>query len=101
MQKAYLRWAQDEKVYPIKKKKLKKMSLSQNQQQVMSIPSFEPLLFSTTVKALKRGMTDEQLDKLQEYLAEKQKALEEAIVNDSKFEINGQVYYRVDAENLP
>ena len=101
MRKAYVRWSQDEKVYPIKKKKLKKMSLSQNQQQVMSIPSFEPLLFSTTVKALKRGMTDEQLDKLQEYLAEKQKAIEEAIVGDTKYEINGQVYYRVDAENLP
>ena len=53
------------------------------------------------MKALKRGMTDEQLDKLQEYLAEKQKAIEEAIVGDTKYEINGQVYYRVDAENLP
>lgn len=101
MQKAYIRWSQDEKVYPIKKKKLKKMSLSKNQQQVISIPSFEPLLFSTTVKSLKRSMTDEQLDRLQDYLAEKQKALEEAIVSDCKFEFNGQVYYRVDGVNLP
>ena len=88
MQKAYIRWSQDEKVYPIKKKKLKKMSLSKNQQQVISIPSFEPLLFSTTVKSLRRSMTDEQLDRLQDYLAEKQKALEEAIVSDCKFEFN-------------
>lgn len=101
MKKAYIRWSQDEKVYPIKKKKLKKMSLSKNQQQVIAIPSFEPLLFSTSVKALKRGLSDEQLDRLQEYIASKQKALDEAIDADSKFEFNGQVYYRVDADKLP
>lgn len=101
MTKAYVKWAQDEKVYPLKKKELKEMTLSKNQQQVISIPSFEPLLFSTKLKSVKSGMSDAQLDKLQDYLAEKQKALEEAIVSDCKYEFNGQVYYRVESENLP
>lgn len=101
MVKAYVKWAQDEKVYPVKKSKLKDMTLSKNQQEVMTMPSFEPLLFSTKLKSLKSGLSDMQLDKLQDYLAEKQKALEEAIVSDCKYEFNGQVYYRVDAENLP
>ncbi len=103
MYKTYLRWARNEKVYPKKKKELKKASLSKNQQEVLSMPSFEPLLYSTKLSALKSKsrLSDTQLDKLQDYLLMKQKALEDAIVNENKYEFNGQVYYSIDATFLP
>lgn len=101
MTKSYVKWAREEKVYPLKRRVLKDMSLSKVQQQIITMPSFEPLLFSTKLKSIKSGMSDAQLDQLQDYIAEKQKALEEAVVADSKYEFNGQVYYRVDADKLP
>lgn len=103
MYKAYIRWAKDEKVYPEKKGKLKESSLSKNQQEVFSMFSFEPLLYSTKLSALKRkkSFSDTQLDKLQDYLLMKQRALENAITNDNKYEFNGQVYYAVDSSVLP
>ncbi len=79
------------------------MSLSQNQQEVFSLISFEPLLYSTKLEALKQKgkLSDAQLDKLQEYLIAKLKCLEESITADNKFEFNGQIYYMIDAVNLP
>lgn len=103
MIKSYLRWAKDEKVYPKRKKELKKMTLSQNQQEVFSVLSFDSFLSNTKLIALKhkRTVSDEQLDKFQEYLLKKQKALENAINNDNKYEFNGQTYYSIDANLLP
>lgn len=103
MIKSYLRWAKDEKVYPKRKKELKKMTLSQNQQEAFSVLSFDSFLSNTKLTALKhkRTVSDEQLDKFQEYLLKKQKALENAINNDNKYEFNGQTYYSIDANLLP
>ncbi len=103
MYKTYLRWAKDEKVYPKKDKDLKKMTLSKNQQEAFSVLSFDSFLFTTKLSSLKRRRTvsDEQLDKFQEYLLKKQKALENAINNDNKYEFNGQTYYAIDANLLP
>lgn len=103
MMKTYIRWAQDEKVYPKKKSQLKKMSLSHNQQEIFSMISFEPLLYSTKLEALKQKgkLSDAQLDKLQDYLLSKLKCLEEAINAENKYEFNGQIYYMIDAVNLP
>lgn len=103
MYKTYLRWTKYERVYPQKKSKLKKMSLSKNQQEAISMFSFDPVLTSRTLSDLKsrRAISDEQLDRLQEYLLSKQKALEDAINNSNKYEFNGQTYYTIDSSLLP
>ena len=102
MYKTYLRWAKYEKVYPQKKSKLKKMTLSKNQQEAISMFSFDPIMSSKKLSDLKRrkAIPDEQLDRLQEYLFAKQKALEDAINNDNKYEFNGQTYYTIDSSLL-
>lgn len=103
MYKTYLRWSQNDKVYPKKTSKLKRMTLSKNQQEAFSALSFNGFLFTTRLSALKskRAVSDAQLDKFQEYLLTKQKALEDAINNDNKYEYNGQTYYAIDANMLP
>jgi hypothetical protein len=103
MYKTYLRWSKYERVYPQKKSKLKKMTLSKNQQEAISMFSFDPVLTSKKLVDLKsrRAISDEQLDKLQEYLFAKQKALEDAINNNNKYEFNGQTYYTIDSSILP
>ncbi len=103
MYKTYLRWAKYEKVYPKKTSKLKKMTLSKNQQEALSMLSFDPILCTRKLSHLKnrRAISDAQLDKIQDYLLIKQKALEDAINNDNKYEFNGQTYYTIDSILLP
>lgn len=103
MYKTYLRWARDEKVYPKKKSELKKMTLSRNQQEAFFVLSFDSFQNTTNLNSLKRRkmVSDSQLDKFQDYLLVKQKALEDAINNDNKYEFNGQTYYAIDADLLP
>ena len=82
---------------------LKKMSISKNQQEAISIFSLDSVLSTTKLSDLKsrKVVSDEQLDRLQEYLLAKQKTLENAINNDNKYEFNGQTYYAIDADLLP
>ena len=82
---------------------LKKMSISKNQQEAISIFSLDSVLSTTKLSDLKsrKVFSDEQLDRLQEYLLAKQKTLENAINNDNKYEFNGQTYYAIDADLLP
>ena len=103
MYKNYIRWAKFEKVYPQKRSMLKKMSISKNQQEAISIFSLDSVLSTTKLSDLKsrKVFSDEQLDRLQEYLLAKQKTLENAINNDNKYEFNGQTYYAIDADLLP
>lgn len=103
MYNAFLRWAKDEKVYPKKNKELKNMSLSDTQKEIISHLSFEPLLSSTKLKAIKKKnkLIDSQLDKLQEYILKKQKLIEESIIDNNRFEFNGQTYFQIDTNNLP
>lgn len=103
MYKNYIRWAKFEKVYPQKRSMLKKMSISKNQQEAISIFSLDSVLSTTKLSDLKsrKVFSDEQLDRLQEYLFSKQKTLENAINNDNKYEFNGQTYYAIDADLLP
>ena len=103
MYKTYLQWARDEKVYPKKRSELKKTTLSKNQQEAFSVLSFDSFQNTTNLCSLKRRkrVSDSQLDKFQDYLLVKQKAMEDAINNDNKYEFNGQTYYAIDAELLP
>lgn len=103
MYKTYLRWAKDEKVYPRKGKEMKKLTLSKNQQEAFTVVSFNSFMSTTKLSDLKRrrAVDDAQLDKFQEYLLKKQKALEDAISNENKYEFNGQTYYAIDADLLP
>lgn len=103
MYKTYLRWAKYEKVYPKKRSKLKKMSLSKNQQEALSMLSFDPILCTRRLSHLKsrRAISDALLDKIQDYLLMKQRALENAINNNNKYEFNGQTYYTIDSSLLP
>lgn len=103
MYKTYLRWAKYEKVYPKKKSKLKKMTLSKNQQEAISMLSFDPVLSTLRLSKLKsrKALPDAKLDMMQEYLFAKQKALEDAINNSNKYEFNGQTYYTIDSSLLP
>lgn len=103
MYKTYLRWAKDEKVYPRKEKEMKKLTLSKNQQEAFTVVSFNSFMSTTKLSDLKRrrAVDDAQLDKFQEHLLKKQKALEDAISNENKYEFNGQTYYAIDADLLP
>lgn len=103
MRKAYLNWARDEKVYPLKKRILKRQTLSQVQQIILTMPSFDNRLRSLTLANLKNKdyLSDRDLDKLQEYFISKRKELEEAIVASNKFVINGETYYKIEIEKLP
>ena len=79
------------------------MTLSKNQQEAFSVLSFDSFQNTTNLNSLKRRkmVSDSQLDKFQDYLLVKQKALEDAINNDNKYEFNGQTYYAIDADLLP
>lgn len=103
MQKSILRWAKDEKMYPKKKKELKNMSLSQNQQLAFSMPSFHRLLETVSPKDLrnKNVVSDIDLEKIQNHYLQKQAQLEEAISNENRYEVNGQVYYLIKSDWLP
>ena len=103
MQKAFLYWANEEKVYPTKKRTLKQMSLSQNQQLIFSLPASSELLDSYSLRSLrkKKVLTDRDLDELQEYYLLKQRKLEDAIISENRFDYNGQIYYRIGADCLP
>lgn len=103
MVKTYLRWARDEKVYPKTKSELRTMTISKSQQEAFSVISFDPFMYQTKLYALKckRIVSDSELDKFQEYLLTKQKALENAITNENKYEFNGQTYYAIDCNLLP
>ncbi|SUB89322.1 Uncharacterised protein [Porphyromonas macacae] len=103
MMKAYLKWGRDEKVYPMSKKKIKGLSLSQAQQLVFYKPSFHPSMRQLLVKDLtnKKIFPDTELDKLLDYLLSKRKELEEAIAPENKFVVNGETYYKIEAEKLP
>lgn len=103
MIKSYIHWAQYEKVYPIKKKQLKQMSLSKNQQEALSMFSVDQTMCDTKLIDLKNKniVSDSKLDQIQEYLLSKQAAFEDAIKTDNKYEFNGQVYYVVDSALLP
>lgn len=103
MFKTYIRWAQDEKVYPTKKSALKKMTLSENQREAFSMFSFDPVMNTVILSDLKSKskVSDSQLDLFQEYLLSKQKELEKAVNNGNKFEFNGQTFYSIDSSLMP
>ncbi|MBQ0156072.1 MAG: hypothetical protein KBT22_05800 [Bacteroidales bacterium] len=103
MFKAYIRWAQDEKVYPTKKSLLKKKTLSENQREAFSMFSFDPFMSTIMLSDIKNKskVSDQQLDLFQEYLLSKQKELEKAVNNGNKFEFNGQTFYSIDSSLMP
>jgi hypothetical protein len=103
MYKLLLRWAKDEKVYPKSNGELKNMSLAEIQKEVISYQSTDPLLVTTKLKAVKSKskLIDSQLDKLQEYILSKLKLIDKAVNDKNRYEFNGQVYFKIDANNLP
>ncbi|MCB9017895.1 MAG: type VI secretion system protein TssR domain-containing protein [Paludibacteraceae bacterium] len=103
MRKAYLQWTRDEKVYPRRKREIRSFTLSQAQQLVFTLPSFNNTLRSLRVRDLddKDVLTDRQLDELQEYFLEKGKDLESSVVVANKLVFNGETYYKIDADVLP
>ena len=103
MYKLLLRWAKDEKVYPKSNGELKNMSLAEIQKEVISYQSTDPLLVTTKLKAIKSKskLIDSQLDKLQEYILSKLKMIDKAVNDKNRYEFNGQVYFKIDANNLP
>lgn len=103
MRNAFVEWARDEKVYPQSKRKLKRMTLSKNQQVICSLPSFNKEMNRYVLKDLrkKKRIVDREIDELQEYFLRKEKLLDEAIASANRFEFNGQIYYRIEADCLP
>ena len=103
MRNAFIEWARDEKVYPQSKRKLKRMTLSKNQQVICSLPSFNKEMNRYVLKDLrkKKRIVDSEIDELQEYFLHKEKLLDEAIASANRFEFNGQIYYRIEADCLP
>lgn len=103
MVKAYCKWIQDEKIYPLSKKAILNLSLSQAQQQAFTMPSFHPVLKLLKVHELrkKKIFPDTELDELLDYFLKKRKELEEAITPANRIEVNGEVYYKIEASKIP
>ncbi|WP_235316223.1 type VI secretion system protein TssR domain-containing protein [Porphyromonas crevioricanis] len=103
MIKAYCKWIQDEKIYPLSKRNILSLSLSQAQQQAFTMPSFHPVLKSLKVRELrkKKIFPDAELDELLDYFLKKRKELEEAITPDNRIEVNGEIYYKIEATKMP
>ncbi len=103
MTRSYVKWAREDKVYPARKKEIKALTLSQAQQLIFFKPSFHPHFRYLLVKNLKdkKEFPDSELDKLMDYLLSKRKELEEAIVPQNKTEVNGETYYKIEADILP
>lgn len=99
----YYHWVRFGKIYPTKKSDIKRMSLSEAQQEIFTMPSFKKELRNIKVGDLvkKKIVTDVELDHLLDYLLEKRKELEDAIIPANRIEVNGQIFYRIDATKLP
>lgn len=101
--KTYYHWVRFGKIYPMKKSDIKRMSLSEAQQEIFTMPSFKEELRNIKVGDLvkKKIVTDVELDHLLDYLLKKRKELEDAIIPENRIEVNGQFFYRIDATKLP
>lgn len=101
--KAYYKWVRFGKVYPMKKGDIKRMSLSMAQQEAVAMPSLSEMMRGIKVGDLskKKIVTDAELDHLIDYFLKKRKALEEAITPENRIEVNGQTFYKINAEVLP
>ncbi len=101
--KTYYYWIRFGKIYPMKKGDIKRMSLSEAQQEIFTMPSFKEELRNIKVGDLvkKNIVTDVELDHLLDYLLKKRKELEDAIIPENQMKVNGQIFYKIDATKLP
>ena len=101
--KAYCKWIRSGKVYPMKKNDIRRLNLSEAQQEIFTMPSFKDDLRKIKVGDLlkKKIVTDVELDRLLDYLLKKRKELEDEITPANQMKINGEVFYKIDATKLP
>ena len=103
LQKSFYKWVKTNKLYPLKKHKINKLSLAEAGELAILFPSSNITLQQIKVGNLrsKKKVSDKNLDELIEYYLSKKQAFEKAITPENQLKVNGEVFYKISAENLP
>lgn len=103
LQKSYYKWVRANKLYPLKKYKINKLSLAEAGELAILFPSSSITLQQIKVGNLlsKKKLSDKRLDELIEYYISKKQAFEKAIIPENQLKANGEIFYKISVENLP
>lgn len=103
VQKSYYKWVRNNKLHPLKKRKIKKLSLSKATELCIWMPSSDTTTQQLTVIAVgdSKTVSDAQLDKLITYFLQKKEAFDKAIKEENQLKSNGEIFYKISREYLP
>ena len=103
VQKSYYKWVRNNKLHPLKKRQIKKLSLSKATELSIWMPSRDTISQQLSVIAVcdRKILSDAQLDKLISYFLQKKEAFEKAITEENQLKSNGEILYKIDSKDLP
>ena len=103
VQKSYYKWVRNNKLHPLKKRQIKKLSLSKATELSIWMPSRDTISQQLSVIAVRNRkiLSDAQLDKLISYFLQKKEAFEKAITEENQLKSNGEILYKIDSKDLP
>ena len=103
VQKSYYKWVRNNKLHPLKKRKIKKLSLSKATELCIWMPSSDTTTQQITVIAVgdSKTVSDAQLDELITYFLQKKEAFDKAIKEENQLKSNGEIFYKIGREYLP
>ena len=103
VQKSYYKWVRNNKLHPLKKRQIKKLSLSKATELSIWMPSRDTISQQLSVITVRdrKILSDAQLDKLISYFLQKKEAFEKAITEENQLKSNGEILYKIDSKDLP
>lgn len=103
LKKTYYKWARYNKLYPMKKRAIRALSLSESQEVAIATSSENSILKSLKVRDIynKKLFSDRDLDIMIEYFSQKKAAFEKAVSAENQIESNGEIFYKISLNNLP
>lgn len=103
LQKSFYKWVRDNKLHPLKKREIKKLSLSKATELCIWMPSSNTTTQQITVISVgdSKTVSDAQLDELITYFLHKKEAFNKAINEENQLKSNGEIFYKISREYLP
>ena len=103
MQRSYYKWVRNNKLHPLKKRQIKKISLSKATELCIWMPSSNTITKKFTVIDVgdRKTVSDAQLDKLITYFLHKKETFDKAINEENQLKSNGEIFYKISREYLP
>ena len=103
VQRSYYKWVRNNKLHPLKKWQIKKISLSKATELCIWMPSSNTITKKFTVIDVgdRKTVSDAQLDKLITYFLHKKETFDKAINEENQLKSNGEIFYKISREYLP